>query len=193
MSPPNARRARSRGAGRRWAVPVGRGKSAIGVAATFIGLVSGFLALVFVVWPDLQPRPAEPATKAAATLTSLSLEPRITRGQFLKRIDQAATGFTEQQLAAQGAFVRFRVELKGFRQIPLTLKRELVDARSRDEVSEISPITITPPVNEIARDWHDWIPLSARRGRYFLIIKLIRDGETAPLATLETAEFRGLD
>jgi hypothetical protein len=174
-------------------VPVGHGKSAIGVAATLIGLISGFLALVFAVWPDLQPRPAEPATKAAATLTSLSLEPSISRAQFLKRIDQAPTGFTEQQLAVQGAFVRFRVELKGFRQIPLTLKRELVDARSRDEVSEISPITITPPVNEIARDWHDWIPLSARRGRYFLIIKLIREGETAPLATLETAEFRGLD
>lgn len=167
----------------------------IGSAATLVGLVSGVLSLVFLVMPGLEPQAPErevPARKTSARLTQIDLEPGISRGQYLKRTDQPTTGFTRQQLAARGAFIRFRVRIEGFENIPLTLRREVVDARTGNELSESSAFTIKPPTAEVERDWHDWIPLSGRAGRYFAIIKLLDKSEDAPLATLKTDTFSGL-
>jgi hypothetical protein len=161
-------------------------------SSTIVGLVSGIIALVFVVAPQLEPDEAEPGPKkTAATLRQLTFDPRVSRRQFLERSDTDPLGFTEAQLAQPGAFVRFRVGIKGFKNLPLTLKREMIDAKTGDEVSDISPVTITPPEAEIERDWQDWIPLPPRPGTYYVVIKLLAEGEVAPLATLQTKTFRG--
>jgi hypothetical protein len=167
----------------------------IGSSATVVGLISGVLGLVFLVLPGLKPDAAGSDGGARATsarLTQVDLEPRISRGQYLARTDQPTIGFTRQQLAVRGAFIRFRVRIRGFENIPLILRREVVDARTGNELSESSAFTITPPSDDVERDWHDWIPLTGREGQYFAIIKLLAEGEDAPLATLKTDAFAGL-
>jgi len=164
-------------------------------SATVVGLISGVLGLIFLVMPGLKPEARAgggQARETSARLTQIDLEPRISRGQYLARTDQPTIGFTRQQLAVRGAFILFRVRIRGFENIPLILRRELVDARTGNEMSESSAFTIKPPNEEIERDWHDWIPLSGREGQYFAIIKLLHKGEDAPLATLKTDAFSGL-
>jgi hypothetical protein len=161
-------------------------------AATLVGLITGIAGLIFLVRPELQPRastPKPPPAKLSAQLKQLVVRPGVTRAQYFALTDQARTGFTRAQLAATGVFLRFRVTIRGFEGLPLTLKRELFDAGTGDEVAEESSITITPPESSIARDWHDWAELSNRRGRFFVVIKLLAQNEPAPLATLQTNEF----
>jgi hypothetical protein len=163
----------------------------VGGAATIVGLVSGILGLVFLLQPDLQPGGDDDATRTRATLEQTSFAPSITRRAFLARTDQSAQGFTAEQLAERGAFVRFRVRIDGFQGVPITLSRELID-EAGEEVEDEKAIRITPPRAEVDRDWYDWVPLDERRGRYFLTFKLIAPDEDAPLATLETDPFPGL-
>jgi hypothetical protein len=160
--------------------------------ATVVGLITGIAGLIFLVRPELQPKPSTPQpppAKTSAQLRELVVRPGVTRAQYLALTDQARTGFTRAQLESTGVFLRFRVTIRGFEGLPLTLKRELFDASTGDEVAEESSITITPPKSSIARDWHDWAELSTRRGRFFVVIKLLAEHEAAPLATLQTSEF----
>ena len=161
-------------------------------AATLVGLITGIAGLIFLVRPELQPKaatPKQPPTKLAAELKPLVVRPGVSRGQYLALTDQAPTGFSRPQLKKTGVFLRFRVTIRGFQGLPLTLKRELFDASTGDQVYEESSVTITPPESTIARDWHDWAPLPDRRGRFFVVIKLLAQGEAAPLATIETPDF----
>lgn len=161
-------------------------------AATVVGLITGVAGLIFLVRPELQPKPStpkQPPAKTAAGLKELVVRSDVTRAQYLALTDQARTGFTRSQLEKTGVFLRFRVTIRGFEGLPLTLRRELFDATTGDEVTEESSITITPPKSTIARDWHDWAELPKRRGRFFVVIKLLAEDEAAPLATLQTSEF----
>jgi hypothetical protein len=94
-----------------------------------------------------------------------------------------------ERVAASRGRAGFHVALHGFRGVSITLRRELVDANTGDELGETSATTITPPSDEIAREWHDWIDLTGRRGRYFVIVKLTAPDEAAPLASLQTRPF----
>lgn len=161
-------------------------------AATLVGLITGIAGLIFLVRPELQPKPStpkQPPAKLAARLKQLVVRPGVSRAQYFALTDQAPIGFTRPQLAKTGVFLRFRVTIRGFEGLPLTLRRELFDASTGDEVTEESSITITPPKSTIERDWHDWAPLPERRGRFFVVIKLLAKGEAAPLATLQTSDF----
>jgi hypothetical protein len=162
--------------------------------ATLVGLVSGILALVFLVRPELQPQadePPPPPARTRATLVQTAFSPSITRRAYLARTDQSSEGFTPKQLAARGAFVRFRVRINGFKGVPITLARELIDEEG-EEVSDEKAVTITPPAPEVDRDWHDWVALDDRQGRFFLTFKLLAPDEDGALATLETDPFPGL-
>lgn len=159
-----------------------------------VGLVSGIAALVFLVRPELEPKPApppQPPAKTEAQLARIAFEPRVRRLQYLAMVDQPPTGFTEEQLQQVGVFLRYRVTIRGFERIPLKLKSELFDADRGREIRETSAITITPPKDAIARDWHDWVQLPKRSGQFFIVIKLLASGETAPLATLQSPRFNG--
>jgi hypothetical protein len=162
----------------------------VSTTASVVALITGILGLVFLVRPDLRPGD-EHATRKRATLEQQSLEQPITRRAYLNRTDQLADGFTAEQLAERGVFVRLRVHVDGFAGVPLTLGRELIDEQG-EEVMDEKAFTITPPEPEVDRDWHDWVPLEGRRGRYFLTFKLLAPDEDAPLATLETDPVPGL-
>ena len=115
----------------------------------------------------------------------------VTRAEFLRRTDGDPTGFTKAQLAETGVFVRYHATIRGFENLPLTVKHEVFDAATGDEVFEESPYTITPPEKNIERDWHAWATLPPREGPFYVVVKLLAEGEVAPLATLETSPVSG--
>ena len=165
-------------------------------AATIVGLITGVVSLVFLLRPELEPQAAEPKTppaRIAARLQQLSVRANVSRAEYLRRTDQDLTGFTKAQLAETGLFLRYRVTIRGFENLPLTLKREVFDSATGEEVSEESSITITPPkdAKNIERDWHTWATLPPAKGPYFVVVKLLAEGEDAPLATLETSPVSG--
>ena len=164
----------------KWVRDVG---AIVGVLATGVGLLFVFL-------PDLKPEP-RPASSGAA-LSRVSFDPDTSRREYLARTDQSRAGFTPQQLDRRGAFVLFGVELEGFKGKPLTLKREVIDTRTGNQISEERAITITPPQNQVKRDWHYWVPLPAAEGTFTIVLQLLAEGEDAALATLETDPFSGL-
>ena len=164
--------------------------------ATIVGLITGVASLVFLLRPELEPqadKPKQPPARIAARLNQLSVRADVSRAEYLRRTDQDLTGFTRAQLAETGVFLRYRVTIRGFENLPLTLKREVFDAATGAEVSEESSITITPPkeAKNIERDWHTWATLPPRKGPFFVVVKLLAEGEDAPLATLETSPVSG--
>ena len=163
-------------------------------AATVVGLVSGVLALVFLVLPELQPQASEPERPPArnfARLKELVVRPDVTRAEYLALADLPRSGFTPDQLARRGVFVLLRVSIDDFKGVPLTLRRELFDARSGRELRQESAITITPPTSKLERDWPDFVPLPERPGRFSVVVKLLASGEQAPLATFKTKPLPG--
>ena len=164
--------------------------------ATIVGLITGVVSLIFLLRPELEPQAAEPKappTRSAARLQQLSMRTNVSRGEYLRRTDQDPMGFTRAQLAETGVFVRYRATIRGFEDLPLRVKHEVFDAVTGDEVSEESPYKITPPkeAKNIERDWYAWATLPPRKGPFFLVVKLLAEGEDAPLATLETAPVSG--
>jgi hypothetical protein len=155
-----------------------------------VALVAGALALVFLLFPDAKPEASGPRT-SAASLAPVDFDPSITRAQYLARIDEQPVGFTPAQLRQRGALVLYRVTPTGLEGVPLTLKHELIDARTKDELSEDRSTTITPTENEIPRNWHYWAELP-RGGRYYMVVEMLMEGEPAPLDTLRTRTFPGL-
>ena len=106
-------------------------------AGVVVGLLSGIVGLLFLFLPQLKPEaPPLPAAEQLGTLSGLILDPDATRGQYLERTDQSKQGFTTEQLARRGAFIRFRVEILGYKSKTLPLQRELVDAHTGDEIAQ---------------------------------------------------------
>ena len=167
-----------------------RAKDILGLPAVIVTIVGGVVTLVFVFFPDLKPERSPAASRA--TLELVTFEPDASRRAYLERTDQGLTGFTKEQLSRRVAFVLFSVGLDGFKGKPVTLKRELIDDATGEQLSEERAITITPPKNEIKRDWHDWVLLPNRRGSSRIVLQLLAAGESAPLKTLETQPFPGL-
>ena len=159
---------------------------------TIVGLLTGIAALVFLVAPDLQrerSEPAPPPSREAAVLERVEFDPDMSRSQYLSMINVPALGFTPSQLAVRGAFVSFRVTLRGFQGIRLTLRREVFNLRTETQASEDNSLNITPPTPRLARVWQVWAPRPSRRGPFVILIKLFSADEPAPLEILRTPEF----
>jgi hypothetical protein len=163
----------------------------LALAGTIVALVSGIVGLVFLFKPDL--RPSGEASKQAATLSNLRVRPNVSFREDLARADIPATGHTEAQLARRGALLRFRVQITGFEGERLTLKWELFDARSGDQVNESKAITITPTTETNEADQPLWVPLPKRAGKFYAVVELKQQKENYLLAldTLETSAFPG--
>ena len=162
-------------------------------AGVVVGLVSGIVGLLFLFLPQLKPEaPPPPAAEQLGTLSGLILDPDATRGQYLERTDQPKQSFTAEQLARRGAFIRFRVEILGYKGKTLPLQRELVDAHTGDEIAQLRAVTITPPANRVASPWHDWAPLPPGRGSYVLVVKLMDERAVRAIACTQSAPFGGL-
>ena len=163
----------------------------LALAGTIVALVSGIAGLVFLFKPDL--RPTGEAARQAATLSHLRVRPNVSFREYLARADLPATGFTAGQLARRGALLRFRVQITGFEGERLTLKWELFDAKSGDQINESKATTITPTTETNEADWPFWVPLPKRAGKFYAVVELKQQKENYLLAldTLETEAFPG--
>ena len=168
-----------------------------GAVAAGVGFVSSVAGLVFLFVPWLQPDDDPPPPPPAAQFGRLSgvvLDGDATRRQYLERSDQPKLGFTDAQLARPGALVQFKVELVGYLGKPIPLQRELVDARTGDELpgSQLRAVTITPPSNHVSAPWYDWVELRPGTGRYVVVIKLLDETRTRALDCVQSPPFGGL-
>jgi hypothetical protein len=159
----------------------------IGGAATAISAVLG---VVFVLWPQLKPEPPPP--EKSAQLAKLTVDRKVTFGQYLDRFDLPKDAFSAKQLARQGAFLQFRIETKGFKDKELPLKWELFDAKSGDQVGESKSTFVEPGANTDSLSWHAWVPLPRRKGPFFVLVQLLNDKGVVPLDRLQTKPFPGL-
>jgi hypothetical protein len=132
------------------------------------------------------------AAEQLGRLSALVLDDDTTRGQYLDRTDQPRRGFTPGQLARRGAFVQFRVELVGYRGTAIPLERELVNARTGDELGQLRAVTITPHSERVESPWHDWVPLRPGKGSDVLVVKLLDERGVRALDCLQSPPFGGL-
>jgi hypothetical protein len=88
--------------------------------------------------------------------------------------------------------VQFHFVVTGYEGKPLPLKWELFDARSGDQVGESRAITVKAQSNRDEGDWHAWVPLPQRRGRFFVLVQILDPEGVVPLAQLQTPDFPGL-
>jgi hypothetical protein len=188
----SSRRSASRREARtsRWKSP--SPSAVLALAGTIVALVSGIAGLVFLFEPDL--KPTGEAAKQAATLSNLRVNPNASFRQYLARADLPATGFTDAQLTRRGALLRFRVQITGFEGKRLTLKWELYDAASGDQINESKATTITPTTETNEANWPFWVPLPRRAGKFYAVVELKQQKQNYLLAldTLETDPFPGL-
>lgn len=161
------------------------------VLAAFLGLASSATALVFTFAPDWVP--TRDASSQSATLSDLRVDGAATFGKYLARIDQPATGYSDEQLRRRGALLDFRVRVEGFDGKTLLLKWELFD-EAGTQVSESKAIRITPTSEANEATWQLWVPLPRDDGRYVAFVELIEQRPTyaLKLASLETEELRGV-
>jgi hypothetical protein len=160
---------------------VGRGiASALGLAATVIGIV-------FVLWPSLKPDP--PPADKGASLSHAQVDPGLTFGQYLDRIEQSRRPYGADLLARRGAFVEFDFSVRGYKDKPLPLRWQLLDARSGVQLGHSSDLRVTPDVNTDAGSWNAWIPLPPTAHRLYVQIQLYNDAGTVPIGRIRTPQF----
>jgi hypothetical protein len=99
-----------------------------------IGLVVG---LVRQFWPE--PDPVQKAEMAAPRVES-----GLTFRQYLERIDQDPGGLDDEVLARKGALIQFTVEATGYKGERLSLRWQVVDLGTHDQVVVSDAITVTP-------------------------------------------------
>jgi hypothetical protein len=170
---------------RRWAL-VDSARSIAAVVA-FVGMLLG---IVFVLWPSLKPegRPE----KRSATLTKLTLDPMVTFGQYLDRIEQSRAPYEPDQLALRGALIEFRFSITGYRDKRLPLRWQLIDAESGDQIDHSRDIIIVPTATTDEGTWDVWVPHPKhRRRRLFVEIQLYDrlSGGPVPIGRLRTRVF----
>jgi hypothetical protein len=156
-----------------------------------VGLITGVLGLVFLLFPDLRPDPSEPTEDQSASVSGLVVNPGTTRGQFLDYSDQSKLGFTKEQLAIPGTSAFARVQLVGYRGKTLTLERQLIDARTGDVVGQARDFRVTPSAEKVTHRWWDWTPVRPGRGSYILVIKVLDEEQKAAIACGQSAPFAG--
>jgi hypothetical protein len=164
--------------------------SVLTLVATIIGVLSGVAGLVFLLRPDLQPEPPPP--KRSASLALVDVQPRLTRRQYLQRVDLSPKDFdfTTKQLSERGAFVEYRYVVTGYKGKELPVKHELIDSISGDQVSEAETFLIQPLANEDTGDWHAFVPFPGRAGRFYVLLALLEPNGVVPLDRLKTPTLR---
>jgi hypothetical protein len=152
--------------------------------------ISAVLGVVFILWPQLKPEPPPPVK--SAQLAKLTVDRKVTFGQYLDRFDLPKDAFSANQLARQGVFLQFRIETTGFKGKELPLKWELFDAKSGNQVGESKSTFVEPGANTDSLSWHAWVPLPGRKGPFFVLVQLLNEKGIIPLDRLQTRPFPGL-
>jgi ribosomal protein L40E len=139
--------------------------------------IATILGLLFLLWPSI--KPVEPPT-LSAVLSNVSVEPNVTREEFLRRNNSPTSGYTREQLQTNGAVVAFDVQLKGFEGRWCPSRWSIYDAPSDTRVPEIEladqPGTIFQP--EVADDHAGdkiWVQFPDRAGSYKVRLEIYDD------------------
>jgi hypothetical protein len=172
----------------------GRTMTLVKQAAAVVGLVTAVAGLVFLFLPQLRPEespPPPPPAEQSGRLTGLVLDPETTRGQYLARTDQGTLGFTKEQLARRGVYLRVRVELVGFRGRSVPIERELVDARTGNELGQRRSDAIVPTAERVTGSWPDWVALRPGGGSYVVVVKLLNLRGDAAIDCVQSEPFGG--
>jgi hypothetical protein len=160
---------------------VGRGiASAVGLSATVIGII-------FVLWPSLKPDP--PPVDRGASLSHAQVDPGLSFGQYLDRIEQSRKPYGPADLARRGAYVEFDFSVRGYKDEHLPLRWQLLDARTGVQLAHSSDLRVTPDVNTDAGSWNVWIPQPPRARRMYVQIQLYNDRGRVPIGRIRTPDF----
>jgi hypothetical protein len=162
-------------------------------ASVIVGLVSGFVGLLFLFVPGIRPGQGGPPADQSASITGMVVNAHTTKGQYLDYSDQSKAGFTLPQLAVVGASAFARVQIVGYRGKTLTLERQVVDANGNVlGPASARDFTVTPPADRVTHRWWDWTPLPTGRGTYAIVIKVLDPKQKAAIACEEGTPFSGL-
>jgi hypothetical protein len=170
------------------------GRIVAGLTA-LVALVSGGVGLYFIFEPP--PPKVEQATFDSQQL--LQYGPSVPLNEYFKLVGETpqAAGFSAAQLKLNGAlggvYITVPVTLMGLRGSDTTVLWSLYRASDRSPVLNWvnnSVGSIRPPRDTFTRLVELWVPMPERRGRYFVVIEIMHDGE--PLASVPTRMFVGL-
>jgi hypothetical protein len=155
--------------------------------AAIVGFVATVLGMVFVLWPSL--KPDAPPTDRGAKLSDAQVEPGLTFGQYLDRIEQSRRPYGPADLGRRGAFVEFDFSVRGYKDKSLPLRWQLVEARSGVQLDQSRDLRVKPQVSTDAGSWNVWVPLPRRAHRMYVQIQLYNPAGTVPIGRVRTTEF----
>jgi hypothetical protein len=161
-------------------------------ASTFVVLVGGIVALVFVFAPGCEPQPPPDAVKA--TISDVGVVRPVKFRRFLQRQQiPIPPDMTPEFLARRGVMVEFHYEIIGLSGKQLALSWELSDAATNDLVSaEQSAYMLAPSKNEDAGDWAIWLPAPKPGRRYYVTVAIYKpQGPPYELKHFVTPKFPG--
>ena len=159
-------------------------------AGVIVGLISGVVGLLFLLFPGLRPEAPGAGRDQSASLSGLSLVAPSTKGQYLDYSDQKKDGFTEKQLDQPGAMASFRLTVTGYKGKELTLQRQLIDAGSGDVIGETRDFTVQPGDVLKDRPFWDWVALRPGHSTYVMVFKLFADQDPLAVECKQTEPFR---
>jgi hypothetical protein len=156
--------------------------------AALVAFVGSVLGIVFLLWPSLKPEAPSPTRRVA--LSGLKLERPVTFGAYLRRTHQPPGGLEGAVLNERGALASFDFVIEGYKNRPLPLAWQLVEARGGDVLDENRDISLTPEAIKDSGNWPVWVPLArGRRRRVFIQVELYEPRALIALKTLRTRTF----
>ena len=158
-----------------------------GVAAV-VAFIASALGVIFVLVPSLKPEPPSPTRNVE--LRHMTLEPAVTFGAYLKRINQPAGGLEKAVLRQHGALASFDYTIEGYKNRTLPLAWQLVDASNGNRLDGNRDLSIKPEVTKDSGTWPVWSALpGGRPRRLFIEVTLYEPRGVVPLGHLRTRTF----
>lgn len=153
-----------------------------------VGFVATFLGVVFVLFPAIKPEGSAP-TKGAKLSNPAREE--LSWGQYLDRMDLDRAPYDASALSRRGIFVEFDYVIEGYRNKPLPLRWQLIDARRGDQLGKSRDTLITPQASTDKGSWGVWVPLPRRHTqRVYVQLQLYEDTGEVPIGRLRTSSIR---
>ena len=160
--------------------------------AGLAGAVATILGLVFLLWPDAQPKGTP--DDASASFERLSVEV-LTRRQSLDRLGLPTTGFTPQQLAERGGFVSFDLAVSGYGGSRLPVRWLALNSGGDTVSSEDKRTQLRPDRDNQTLTHRFWAPVTPQGGPFRVVVEIYPPGAEPgdpgrlPLRTAETEPF----
>jgi hypothetical protein len=153
-----------------------------------VAFIGGLLAIIFLLWPSLKPEAPSPTRHVA--LSGLKLERPVTFGAYLERVHQPPGGLEDAVLNERGALASFDFVIEGYKDRPLPLTWQLIEARGGTVLDENRDIRLKSEVTKDSGTWRLWVPLPKRgRRAVFILVQLFEPRGVIALKTLRTRTF----